>query len=523
MEITRSKAWCRLCGLQAVLAAGLLGFVSGTVAAEPAGQVIAVAGNVVAEAEEAHARSLSRRDAVYPGETIITHADSRAQIRFRDQGLVDLKPETRLEIESYREATADKSGSAVMNFLGGAMRTLTGAIGGDPDDDYEIRTPTASIGIRGTDYSLQYCDADCAGGNRQLGLYGRVDEGALVVTNEWGTGEYEEDTYFFAAPDEAPGVLLTPPAAILGGSEDGTNGAEQDEASPGGTEQVAVEPDGEADDRVTVDGDPDIDLGVDQFRAGEATDDTAESGVAGYAAVGFVGDSGKQGQRADGWTWIGPDEAVLTLDEEGRLTAVHPEVAAELEVFDMSAAEFETTMIGDAEITWGRWTGNFEFGDDPYTGEIAYAFVDAADVTDANVLQDLRYGSYAYVGGPLAHATDGSAWHIMGAQFDFNFSDGDVFDSSIGLLHEGEELSITVTGTGNIDLETARFTVPELDGDLLMGFEIVVGDADGQASGALVGSEADGGIFNFVIEYDELEGAPEALIGSGVLEYVEPH
>lgn len=526
-------------------------------ASEPVGRVIAVVGNVVAVVEGETARGLSRQDAVYPGETIVTEADSRAQIRFRDEGLVDLKPETELAIEQYREPTEEQEGSAVMDFLGGAMRTITGAIGDNPEDEYELKTPTASIGIRGTEYSLQYCDAECAGGDRQLGLYGRVDDGAVEVSNEQGTGEFDEDSYFFVAPDSAPERRTAPPQSVLDGSEDGSDdeeeedeadeGTESEEESAGdgdedeetGSQESEDSADGEAGDEQDMelaaedeteldtaeDEEGDIELEADEFQAGEDdADDTDDAVQEGYAAVGItVEDLAGVGVLFPG---IG-----FARDEEGQLirlefdSALLPdgseltedETESVLDMSEMTSEEFGSTTVDDVEVTWGRWSGDFELLDEPYKGGIAYAFVDAADISEQSVLEGLGSATYSYADGPLAPATDGSLWDVEVADFTFDFATEEITGSSLDLMHQDRNLTITLSGAdGTVDLESGTFLVQQ-EGSV----QQLESSAAGFSSGAFVGSDGEGGVFTFWVEYEDLEDlepVTKSLSGSGVLE-----
>jgi hypothetical protein len=195
-------------------------------AAEPAGRVITTVGVVTATDADDNDRPLTRNDVVYPGERIETGPRGRIQIRFKDDGLIDLKPETAFEIEQYREAEAeDEGGSVVFNFLRGALRTITGAIGSAVDDEYTMNTPVATIGVRGTDYVLHYCgDAGAAGPgcgeDVPPGLYGRVNGDQVIARNAAGSGTFGANQYFLIPPDAEPRVLLVPPPGILDGTED---------------------------------------------------------------------------------------------------------------------------------------------------------------------------------------------------------------------------------------------------------------------------------------------------------------
>lgn len=205
-----------------LLAAALLG-APPLMAAEPAGRVITTVGVVTAVDADGNDRPLSRNDVVYPGERIETGSRGRIQVRFRDDGLIDLKPETAFEIEQYRVREEDEGGSVVFNFLRGALRTITGAIGSAVDDEYTMNTPVATIGVRGTDYVLHYCgDAGGPGCGEDVppGLYGRVNGDRVIARNAAGSGTFGANQYFLIPPDAEPRVLLVPPPGILDGTED---------------------------------------------------------------------------------------------------------------------------------------------------------------------------------------------------------------------------------------------------------------------------------------------------------------
>ncbi len=216
-------------GIPAVMAvwltALLLAVPVGAGATEPAGRVIFSSGEVIAVNAEGFRRPLTRHDVVYPGETVHTAARSMVDIRMRDDALIALDAESRFIVERYDRSSG--AGNAVMRFLRGTLRTITGTIGKEGTDTYQMHTPVATIGVRGTQYALQLCDANCARAGRPAGLYGRVDAGAISVTNEAASAVMSRGDYFHvAAPDAAPSRLVRPPDGIL----DGGTG---DDAVPG--------------------------------------------------------------------------------------------------------------------------------------------------------------------------------------------------------------------------------------------------------------------------------------------------
>ena len=101
---------------------------------------------------------LARGTELDNGDVIRTNS-GRAQIRFTDGSYVSLQPNTEFNIREYRyENKTDGSERGFFGLLKGAMRTVTGAIGRINRDRYQIATPTATVGIRGTGGVIQVQD-----------------------------------------------------------------------------------------------------------------------------------------------------------------------------------------------------------------------------------------------------------------------------------------------------------------------------------------------------------------------------
>jgi hypothetical protein len=183
---------------------------------EAVGRVITAVGEVAAIGPNGERRALERRSRIHEGETVVTGDGGRAQVRFKDKGLVDLKPGTRFTVKRYRaKAAGDGEDSAVMELIKGGMRTVTGAVGGGKQQEYEVETPVASIGIRGTQYLLRLCQGDCAG-DVPDGLYGNVTQGRIGVMNDAGERVFGGDRYFHVASrDSLPRGRLSPPEGIF--------------------------------------------------------------------------------------------------------------------------------------------------------------------------------------------------------------------------------------------------------------------------------------------------------------------
>lgn len=153
-------------------------------AADIAGRVIMVRGDATATSATGETRELGRRDQVYASDTITTGDNSRIQIRFIDKGLMALRANSRLSIKTYRQPDAgENEGEVLMELVEGGFRTLTGTIGKGNKAAYKVNTPVASIGIRGTLYSVllqkgQLLAGVWKGGIQLNGAQGSINLGA---------------------------------------------------------------------------------------------------------------------------------------------------------------------------------------------------------------------------------------------------------------------------------------------------------------------------------------------------------
>ena len=113
-------------------------------------------GDVKALAADGRSRPLARGAEIASGEMIDT-GSGRAQVRFTDGAQVSLAPQTQFRIDDYRfTGKADGNEKGFFSLLKGAMRTITGLVGRSNRENYRVTTTVATIGIRGTEFSVTY-------------------------------------------------------------------------------------------------------------------------------------------------------------------------------------------------------------------------------------------------------------------------------------------------------------------------------------------------------------------------------
>lgn len=128
-------------------------------AAEAVGRIGYMSGTLVVQREDGTIKVLAPKSEVMAGDMLVTAKDSYAQVQMNDGAKMTLRPHSNLKIEAYRfDKEKPESDNALFRLLKGGFRAVTGLISkrGDPDA-YKVRTATATIGVRGTDFSSRLC------------------------------------------------------------------------------------------------------------------------------------------------------------------------------------------------------------------------------------------------------------------------------------------------------------------------------------------------------------------------------
>lgn len=170
-----------------------------TEASEEAGIVILSLGNTVAISANGATRELQRGAKIFSGDRIET-GDGRLQIRFTDESMLSLQKGSIFEVAQYNfDDAAPNDGNVVMELIKGGMRTISGKVGKVEKDDYRLKASVATIGIRGTHYSVNICDATCASTKDATeGVTGQVIDGAIQVSTDSTQKLISKEEYFFA-------------------------------------------------------------------------------------------------------------------------------------------------------------------------------------------------------------------------------------------------------------------------------------------------------------------------------------
>lgn len=127
---------------------------SATAAQKTVGKTLLTKGSVIGKRSTGNIK-LKRRSLIFEKDEIHVGKNARAQFRMNDRALISLQENSVLKIKNYQQAKSGKKSSVLLELLAGGLRTITGAIGKGNKKAYELRTPLATIGVRGTDYEVE--------------------------------------------------------------------------------------------------------------------------------------------------------------------------------------------------------------------------------------------------------------------------------------------------------------------------------------------------------------------------------
>ena len=177
----------------------------------PAGQVQFVDGLIQQTSLAGQTREMHKGDTVNEGDTLSSSGKASAKIKMNDGGLITMRPDTQFKIDNYKfNGKQDGSEQSFFSLVKGGFRSVTGLIGKLHKKNYRIVTPTAVLGIRGTDHEILYVAPGSALAKLSaVGTYDKVNSGATTLSNDKGTvAILPKQMGYVAAPDKKP--LLQP-------------------------------------------------------------------------------------------------------------------------------------------------------------------------------------------------------------------------------------------------------------------------------------------------------------------------
>ncbi|WP_257572544.1 FecR family protein [Janthinobacterium sp. UMAB-56] len=215
-------------------------------AGQVAGTVMQLSGPLMAKKADGKVKILAIKSEVEQGDTLLTEKETYALIKLIDNSEITLKPNSSFVIEQFSYTAEQPEGDhAIFSLLKGGLRSVTGLLGKRNKERFEMKTPAATIGIRGTTFVANYVApsaAPSAGQGLAPGLYVQVLDGMIHVTNPSGAQNFAAGQFGFTPSimqpplivPVNPGMQFTPPPAFSAPSS--ASGA-----AAGGSKAAAVD------------------------------------------------------------------------------------------------------------------------------------------------------------------------------------------------------------------------------------------------------------------------------------------
>ena len=157
--------------------------------ASTAGVFQFVAGDVRVVLAEGNERPAAKGSPISAGDTVTTAKASIAQIKMGDGAIIVVQPESKLTVAEFSySGKEDGTEKVQFRLQQGGFRSVTGAIGHTNKGNYMIETPIAHIGVRGTDHESWYFPSRVSadGSSTEAGLYNKVNVGLTYIQTQSG-------------------------------------------------------------------------------------------------------------------------------------------------------------------------------------------------------------------------------------------------------------------------------------------------------------------------------------------------
>ena len=231
----------------ALLFAALLMTGNAAWAAQVAGVVARLSGPLMAKKADGSVKVLGLKSEVESGDTLVSEKNTYAQIKFIDNSEITLRPGTTFKVENFSFDEGNPEGdNASYSLVKGGLRSITGLMGKRNKEKFSLKTPTATIGIRGTTFVAHYVPPPPAGGNAREaqainlinnaglpgsgnaavgkspagasaptappplapGLHLNVTDGAIIVTNNGGSLGFQAGQFGYVPSVNQPPVIV---------------------------------------------------------------------------------------------------------------------------------------------------------------------------------------------------------------------------------------------------------------------------------------------------------------------------
>ena len=158
-----------------------------------------------------------------------------------DGGLIAMRSDTQLKFDQFNfNGQQDGSEKSFLSLVKGGFRAVTGLIGKVNKNNYRIHTPSAVIGIRGTDHeTFVVVPGSALATKSPVGTYNKVNSGETTMSNDKGSMSVLPNQMCFTGSSDQMPVIQTIDTNIFT-----VTSATQDEAKQYGEVRGTVAVDG---------------------------------------------------------------------------------------------------------------------------------------------------------------------------------------------------------------------------------------------------------------------------------------
>lgn len=181
---------------------------------KPFANVWRLRGDVFATSKLGVPRKLREGGTVFVGEQVRAAPNSEAVLKAGDAGIVAVRPGAEFVPERFA-AEGKSTDRQILRLITGSLRVITGWIGQLNRNDHRIITPSATIGIRGTDHEPYVLPAEMANSSYRQGTYDKVNRGATLLDANGGNVAIESGKVGFARDPNSAGVRTRALMTIL--------------------------------------------------------------------------------------------------------------------------------------------------------------------------------------------------------------------------------------------------------------------------------------------------------------------
>jgi len=173
------------------------------------GNVLQIMGRATITTQQGEIRKVEKGSKLQDSDMVSTSSRSYVRLKMQDSSYIMIRPDSRMKIDEFKfNKKKPAKNRSFLSLIRGGFRAVTGLI--ENKKKYRYRTPVATIGIRGTDFSVRICNSDCYDIDPlpANGLFLQMHSKQSVIYTNAGEYTFSEGQYAYVASSDSPAVLL---------------------------------------------------------------------------------------------------------------------------------------------------------------------------------------------------------------------------------------------------------------------------------------------------------------------------